>query len=76
MDESHDANDDTNEASQQGQNHEGAGGVPVCFGVERGQNVLRLNGVPVLNKDSMHTTHVGPLIDSPAFLQLKVAILW
>lgn len=32
VDEGHDANHDADETSQEGQNHEGPGGVPVCCG--------------------------------------------
>lgn len=34
MDEGHDANNNANETSQQGKNHKGPGGIPVCCGVE------------------------------------------
>lgn len=40
MDEGHDADDDANETSQQGKNHEGPSGIPVCCGDE-GDEVLR-----------------------------------
>ena len=34
VDEGHDADHDANETGQQGENHEGPGGVPVCCGTE------------------------------------------
>lgn len=40
VDEGHDADDDANETSQQGKNHEGPSGIPVCCGDE-GDEVLR-----------------------------------
>lgn len=40
MDEGHDADDNANETSQQGQNHEGPSGIPICCG-DKGDEVLR-----------------------------------